>query len=206
MVRLGGVEIRLAQGEIGCRVCGVQGRHGKMQDTVIARVRNPQVSLGIDRDAARAVHGVLGYAARVGRTRGKIRLTVYSIRLDPGGVGERLGKAEDAAVAEVGNVEIACDGIYRDTERKAESIGSNAILVRLLGVWLTQYDGRGVAILEGGGAGPAEDTMIGGIGHVQVAIVIHRDCLRRRKGRSADHVNAVLAEVGLPQRAVSRKG
>src|SRR5207249_3680098 len=164
------------------------------------------VSLGIDRDAARAVHGVLGSSPRVAGRRAKTRLPVSSTGPAPGGVGDGLGKAGTGPVPDVGKVEMAGDGTSGDAERKAESLGSNGILVRLLGVWLTQYDGRGVAILEGGGAGPAEDTMIGGIGHVQVAIVIHRDCLRRRKGRSSDHVNAVLAEVGLPQRAVSRKG
>ena len=137
-----------------------------MQDTVIARVRNPQVSLGIDRDAARAVHGALGNAARVGRMGGKIRLAVHGVRLNPAQVGEWLGKTEDAAVGEVGNIEIACDGVDRQTEWKSKSIGPNAIFVRLLRAWLTQHDRRGVAVLETSGAGPGQDTMIEGVSHI----------------------------------------
>jgi len=171
------MKIRLAQGEIGCRVCGVQDGGGKMQDTVIAGVRHPQVSLAVHRYAARCVHGVLGNAARVSRTRRKIRLAVDGVRLDPGRVGERLKKTEDAAVAEVSDVEIAGNGVYRDTPGKAESLGSDAILVRLLRVWLAEHDARGGAVLETGSAGPSEDAMIGGIGHIQVTVVVDCDCL-----------------------------
>ena len=113
--------------------------------------------------------------------RGKVRLAVYSVGLDPGRVGERLGKPEDAVIAEVRNVKIARGRVDGQTEWKAKSFRPNAILIRLLGAWLTEHDGCKVAILETSRAGPGEDTMIEGVGHVNVAVVIHSDCLWRGK-------------------------
>src|SRR5689334_2361695 len=133
---------------------------------------------------------------------GKIRLAVDGVGLDPSQIRERLGKAKDAAIAKVCNVEIARRGIDGETHWKAESFRPDAIWIRLAGTWLAEDDGRGVAILKPGNAGPGKDSMIEGIGHVEVAVAVHSHSLRRGKRSGADHVHAVLAKVGLPKGAV----
>src|SRR5260370_10098565 len=135
---------------------------------MVPAVGNPQVARRIESDGTRLVQRGTRWDGR--RAVVETWLPIYRVRFDPGWVRKRRQKSNHTVVVEIRYIQIARERIYRQAERRVETLDANTQRVRILRPRLPQNHARGCADLIRRDVGPSHHTRIVCVRNVDVCL------------------------------------
>lgn len=196
----------MAQYQVRFRIQSVENARVEAQHPVVAGIGYPEVSLIVEGNRPRTVHcGPAGGGCVVV----ECGLAVHHVGFHARGVGEGVRKAQDTVVTHVGDIEVSRRRIHSHPQRTVESFRADSKRSGIPRTRLAKNDRRRISVLVCAYILPGQNAVILRIGYVEMrgpAPVIQGDARGIVHLEALHQVDAVLAQIGLPERAVGALG